>query len=546
MQWQESHDIVIIGSGAAGVTAAIAAARRGLKPVIFEKAPVWGGTTALSGGGLWIPDNAFQRAAGVGDNIEDALAYMEEILEGENDRPTRERQRAFLEQGPHLVDMLTNAGFEWTDSPQPDYVTKPHAWKARGLDMKVVDGRKLGPMLATMRRAGAPMAIMIKDIPLLSRGFTTLTSTFTMARVFIENKLRGLIGQQPLGCGESLIGQLMIIARDMGIPVRLNAALSDIVIEDGRAVGVVVEEGGESRTIEARGGIFLCAGGFAHAAETRQKLQGTDGYLSSASRQDTGDALTIGERIGAATAMLDAAWWGSAFRLPGLEDAVFCLSERSLPYSIVVDDKGERFVNEAVNYYAFGKALRRKEIESAWLIIEARHRSRYMFCGMLPGQTPQGLLDAGFFIKADSLAEIAEKCGIDAKGLASTVTRFNGFAKTGRDEDFGRGEGAYDRFWGDPTMKPNPNLGPIEQGPYLATKIWLGDLGTKGGILTDEHARVLHESGQAIAGLYAAGNTTASVFGRSYPGPGATLGPAMTFAYIGANHAADTMSASAA
>jgi 3-oxosteroid 1-dehydrogenase len=537
--WDEMRDLVIVGSGAAGLTAAITAARHGYKPLVLEKAPVWGGTTALSGGGLWVPDNRFQRAAGFADSIEDAHAYLDEIIPEETEAASHARRDAVLRQGPRLIDMLTGEGVRWASSPQPDYEsTKPHARAGRGLEMEIADGRPLGGWLGTMRRGGAPIAVMIRDIRLLARGMTTIATRFTMARVFLQHRLRVALGKAPLGCGESLAAQLMVIAQRLGVEVRLETALREVVVENGRATGVLVKTGGGLRRIGATAGLFLCAGGFARAGALRTRLQGVDGTLSCASPDDTGDVIGIAGAIGARTAILDAAWWGTAFRVPGIADAMFCVGERSLPYSLMVDAQGRRFVDESSSYDLVGKAMRARGIDSAWLIIDSRHRERYMFAGMLPGRTAQAMIDSGFLLRADTIAGLAAKCGLDAGELAATIARFNGFAASGTDDDFGRGGNAFDRFWSDPAVRPNGALGPIERAPFFAARIWLSDLGTKGGLLTDEHARVLHESGAPIERLYASGNCTASVFGHAYPGPGATLGPAMTFGYIGANHLA--------
>lgn len=217
------------------------------------------------------------------------------------------------------------------------------------------------------------------------------------------------------------------------------------------------------------------------------------------------------------------------------------LWERSLPHSMIVDSAGERFVNESTGYLDFGDAvLQRNRTVSAvpaWLIIDARHRRRYPFGLMLPGITPKSAMRYGFLTKADTIDELATKIGIDPAALRATVQKFNGFAHTGLDTDFGRGDNVYDNFYGDPRTKPNPNLGAIEKAPFYATRVWPGDLGTKGGLLTDEHGRVLAEKAEAIAGLYATGNTTASVMGDSYPGPGSTIGPSMVFGYTAALNA---------
>jgi len=215
-----------------------------------------------------------------------------------------------------------------------------------------------------------------------------------------------------------------------------------------------------------------------------------------------------------------------------------CLWERSLPGSLVVDERGQRFVNESASYTDFGHAQLERGAIPAWLVLDGRHRRRYPFTSMLPGITPKAAIDNGFFVRAATIGELAARTGIDADGLRATVERFNRFAASGVDEEFGRGASIYDNYYGDPTVKPNPNLGPIDRPPFWATRIYPGDLGTKGGLLTDEHGRVLREDGSAIDGLYASGNSTASVMGRTYPGPGGTIGPGMVFGYLAALHMA--------
>jgi 3-oxosteroid 1-dehydrogenase len=222
--------------------------------------------------------------------------------------------------------------------------------------------------------------------------------------------------------------------------------------------------------------------------------------------------------------------------------AGFLLAERSLPHGFIVDRSGKRFMNESESYVDAGHHTyqRNRTVEAipAYLVIDSRHRRRYPFGFNLPGITPKKALESGYLVKAGSLEELAGKLGIDPAGLHETAARFAEFARTGEDEDFHRGDSAYDRFYSDPRVTPNPNLGAVAKPPFYAAKVYPGDLGTKGGLLTDEHARVLREDGSVITGLYAAGNTSASVMGRTYPGPGATIGPAMTFGYVGGKHAA--------
>ena len=291
--------------------------------------------------------------------------------------------------------------------------------------------------------------------------------------------------------------------------------------------------------MRARRGVVLAAGGFARNRELRTRHQPVTGEWSSTAGGDTGDAIEAGAALGAATALMDDAWWGLMF-LTGQGRPLTCLWERSLPGAIVVDRHGRRFVNESTSYVDVGHAVLERDAVPCYLIMDARHRNRYVLRNMLPRRTPKAAYgDDGFLVRASTLNELAAKLGVDPVGLRYTVDRFNGFAATGVDEDFGRGTSRYDHYYSDPRVKPNPNLGPIEQAPFWGAKLYPGDLGTKGGLLTDERARVVREDGSPIPGLYAAGNTTATVMGRTYPGPGGTLGPAIVFGHLASRDIAE-------
>jgi 3-oxosteroid 1-dehydrogenase len=545
--WDEAYDAVIVGSGAAGLTAAVTAAAAGLQALVVEKAQVWGGTSALSGGGVWIPANPLMQAAGGGDTLDAAMTYMDHVVAEAGPATSRERRLALLNTGPEMISFLLDKGVGIEqESTQPDYhAEQPGGRKGRLMEPVFTNGKRLGPWLKTLRPAPRPYAVKTGEGARVGRGFTSLTSTLTIFKVVLRHRLAQLAGWTPLTSGAALVAQLMMAAQRAGVPVRLGVALRQVVMEDGRAVGVEVEEGGRIRRIQARAGVLLCAGGFAQDSAMRMAHQGVDGRMSSASPDDTGDVVKLAAGLGAETALMDEAWWGPSVLYPG-DNPGFFLWERSLPGSLIVDAQGRRFTNESQSYNVFGQEMLRLGIQDAWMILDARHRRRYLFGAMPPGQTPQVMFDSGFFVRADSLVALAEKCGIDPAGLAATVARFNGFARTGVDEDFGRGSTPYDNYWGDPTHRPSPNLGAVEQGPFLATRVYLGDLGTKGGLLTDENGRVLRPGGEPIDGLYASGNSTASVMGRGYPGPGVTLAPAMIFAFLGVRHAARRASNAAA
>lgn len=541
----DDYDIIIVGSGAAGLIASIVAQDKGLKPLLLEKAQSWGGTSALSGGGVWVPNNMLMQADGDEDSLEEALAYMEEVIEDVGAASSRERKLAFLTNAPKMMKFAADKGFQWVRARYyPDYYPDRIGGKiGRVVEGKVFDGKRLGKWLATQRSGKIDISLVFKTddvylFPLMKR---TWKGFFRILKILGDTIWWRITGRKPLAIGQTLTGQLMMIAQQHHIPIVLNAALEDVIVKDDKVVGAVVNVNGETKRINAAKGVLLSAGGFARSAEFRKKHQGVTGEYSSASIDDTGDAIQIGMKLGAETALMDDAWWGPTVMMPN-GSPMFIVSERSLPHSIIVDSQGERFTNESRSYIDAGHdQLNRDKIVSAipaWLILDARHRSRYMFGMAMGGSTPKDWIDSGFFTKANSLEELATKIKIDVEGLQKTVKRFNGFADTGVDLDFKRGATVYDNYYSDPRVKPNPNLGHIAKAPFWAVAIYPGDLGTKGGLLTDEHARVVRKDGSLIEGLYATGNTTASVMGHTYPGPGSTLAPAMTFAYIAVSHMA--------
>lgn len=537
-RWDDAYDIVVVGSGAAGLTAGIIAARRGLTPLVIEKAAVWGGTSALSLGGVWVPANRLMLDAGCSDSTEAAIRFLRSVVPAEGLATADDRQAAFVVNAPRMVDELLDEGMGWDAEPtHPDYDSEdPHAAVGRCLDEKVFDGKKLGAWRKTLRHSAlAPYAVQLADLPVMGTG-----DMRRLAYVLLRHYGRWLRGQAPLGAGSSLVAQLMVILQRYGVPVCLETRLDDVIFDGATAAGVVVSSGGRQRRIAARAGVVLCAGGFAHDDAMRRRLHNMTGALSSACAEDTGDVIKMADAMGAMTELSDDAWWTTTYAMPD-GSPVPSHFERSVPFGICVGSDGRRFVNESFDYYHFARAILARGGEPVWLIFESRHRKKYPFLGNPPRFTPKSMVTSGFLKTANTLSELARQCGIDETTLLATVERFNGFARTGVDEDFHRGERQYDRHWGDPAHKPNPNLGPLERPPFYAAQIHAGDLGTKGGYVTDAHAQVLDREGRPIDGLYASGNVTASIMGKSYPGPGVTLGPAMTFAFLAAEHAASRL-----
>ncbi len=536
-------DFIVVGTGAGGLAGAISAKLNGLNPIIIEKASSWGGTSALSGGGVWIPNNHLMKRDGIEDSFDAALAYMEATIGDVGPSSSRERKTAYLNVGPDMVRGLEAQGLGWRRAPRyPDYhQDQPGARVGRTLEGESFDGKKLNGWRKSLRSSGLPAMVMsTDDAPQIPTMFRSLKSFSAAMRMMGRTAIWRVRGRDPLSMGSTLVAQLMAIVQRLEIPVLLDTPLKSLIQDGDRVVGVVAGEGAAEQRIMAPHGVLLATGGFAKNSSYRKQFQDVDGRWSPASPDDTGDGQQIGAQAGADLALMDAATWYPVSILP---DGTINVGiwERTLPGSIIVDASGQRYTNEAASYVNAGRAMldRDKSVSAvpSWLIFDNRYRSRYFF-----GSTPPGVngefLKSGFFIKAPTLDQLAEKCGIDAAGLNRTVQRVNAMAQTGVDEDFGRGDNVYDQYYGDPRNRPNPSFGPIDQAPYYATRFYPGDLSTKGGLMADEHARVLRADGSVIEGLYAVGNCAAPVMGRTYPGAGATLGPAMVFAWIAGKHAA--------
>jgi 3-oxosteroid 1-dehydrogenase len=539
-------DVVVVGSGGAGMTAALAAAHHGLTVVLIEKAATFGGSTARSGGGIWVPNNEVLRKAGVPDTPELAQTYLAHVVDGDGISP--QRQQAFLEHGPAMISFVQRHSplkLMWVPGYSDYYPEAPGGLACgRSLEPVPFPGRKLGAELASLTPHYLPapdgVAVTQLEYRWLSLGTRHPRAIWTGLRVAGRTVRSRLLGLHLLGLGQALAAGLRagLLAKD--VPLWLSTPMTGLRIADGRVTGVEVVRDGSPAVIGARRGVILTAGGFERNAEMRRRYQrapiGADWTTGALS--NTGEVITAGEAAGAGLALMDDAWWGPSIPLPS--GPYFCLAERSLPGCIFVNGTGQRFVNECAPYVDAVHAMYAGHTEDSpqvpcWMIVDQRYLSTYAFAGRPPGRPlPGRWYKAGVAHRAPTIGELAGKIGLDGETLAKTVTRFNEFAQAGRDEDFHRGESAYDNYYGDPRVRPNPNLAPLARPPFYAFKIVPGDLGTKGGLLTDERARVLRADGTVIPGLYAAGNVSAAVMGHSYAGAGATIGPAMTFGYIAA------------
>lgn len=550
--WDHTYDVVVVGSGAAGMAAAITARLRGLTALVVEKNDVYGGTTALSGGAVWVPNNFHLDAAGLGDTPEKARAYLDATV---GDRVRADRKDAYVEHGPRMLREFhdrTAVRFVYTPGYSDYYPERLGGFpQGRSVEPRIFDFNRLPPeQRATMHRAGLPtygLTITSKDFRHLNMVARTWAGRRTSARVGARALKALLLRRQPLSLGEALIARMRHSLDVLGGELWLSAPLTGLVEENGRVVGVrVTRDGGRRLAVRATGGVVLASGGFSHSRRLREKYlpAPTSTEWSSAAPGQTGDGLELGEAVGAAVDLMDRVWGAPSVVPPG-NKPFFLVADRGVPGMVIVDSAGERYANEAAPYHEFVDAMYASDRPEAstvpsWMILDATSKSRYIVMGLFPGQAfPKPWLESGFVKKAGSVEELADRMGVAPERLRATVDRFNGFARAGRDEDFHRGDSVYDRYYGDPTL-PNPNLAPLEKGPYYALPVHPGDIGTKGGLVTDATARVLREDGTAIDGLYASGNVSSAVMGETYPGPGATIGPAMTFGWLAVNHIAHT------
>jgi len=546
---QEEFDVIVVGSGAAGMTAALAAAKHGLTVVLIEKAAHFGGSTARSGGGVWIPNNEVLQRDGVDDTPEAARAYLHAIV---GDVVPAERIDTYLERGPEALSfLLANSPLRMQWVPQySDYY--PEAPGGR------VGGRSIEPKPYNRKKLGVDRPLLEPDYGKAPLNVTVTQADFRWATMMMRHP-RGVLRVLRIGLrwiwamatrqdlaarGQAFSSAVRVGLRDADIPVWLDTPLEELVVDADRVVGVVVTRNGERRTLRARHGVVLASGGFEHNEAMRKQYQrepiGTEWTVGA--KANTGDGIRAGQQLGAAVAIMEDAWWGPSIPLSG--GPWFCLAERTLPGGIMVNERGKRFMNEAAPYVEAthrmyggpnGQGDGPGENIPCWMIIDQRYRNHYVFAGLSPrSKFPGRWYKAGTLVRAGTVAELAEKIGVPADALTETIETFNGYARSGKDADFGRGDSGYDRYYGDPTVKPNPSLAPIDKAPFYAIVMVPGDLGTKGGLVTDSAARVLREDGSVIDGLYAAGNASAPVMGHTYAGPGATIGPALTFGYLAA------------
>ena len=548
--FDEEVDILIVGSGAGALTAAIVAADNHATVAIVEKSDQFGGTSATSGGVIWIPASHLAKAAGADDSPEEAARYITALA---GDDVDADQITAFVDNAPAMLAYLEReTQVRYASIPYTDYHAELPGGKMgwRSHDPQPIDGRALGDDLDRLRPTH-PAGMLFGRIswtaaeaaPLITRmpGWQKmLTKALWRHYTDFGQRLRSKRSRF-LTSGNALLARLKLSLDTRKVDIRYRHALLSLIQRDGRVEGAVVQTDAGERRIRARKGVILAAGGFERDAQMRARyLTGSPNPDWSGSQSgNTGDAIRAAEAVGAVTTRMDSAWWAPTIKVPGEDRARPLFFERSLPGSMIVDSSGKRFLNEAASYHKAGEAMRAAGGGQAWILLDARFRWRYPMGPLMP-MIPDWMHSSAvraLMRKADSIAELARKIGVDPTVLETTVIRYNENARVGQDPDFGRGQQPYDRYYGDQKVKPNPNLLPLEKAPFYALPINAGDIGTSGGLATDASARVLDAAGQPVAGLYAVGNSAASVMGRSYPGAGSTIGPAMTFAYIAARDA---------
>ncbi|MFI5621891.1 FAD-binding protein [Nocardioides sp. NPDC051685] len=553
-------DVLVVGAGSGGFTAALAASERGLRTLVIEKASWYGGSSSLSGGGVWVPGAPAQTRLGHHLKPDDTFRYLKAITEG---LVSDARLHAYVDGAPQMLEFLENLDpdlqFVWKPG-YPDYYPNLYGGSEQGSTINVppVDLRTLGE---DADRLHPPLSVMPRGMwigPTELPDFYRLRQTWAGKRLFIKliwRMLRArLTNERITTIGQALMARLMLAVRKRDIELWLSSPLKSLIAENGRIVGALVEREGNLLRVRATGGVIIAAGGFDHNKAMRSTHQPTArADVSLGAKTNTGDGVNAAVEAGAAVDLMDSAWWFPAVEW-GPGRIQFSLNERMLPSQIIVNGAGERWINEAAPYEDFGFEMIAKHETGvqhipSWYITDDWSWRRYVIFGHLPlpkipfapaptgHALPKAWVGSGSVQTASTLTELAEKIGVPAGALEKTVERYNTDAEAGTDTQFHRSESAYDRYYGDITLA-NPSLAPLHGGPYYAFRIILSDLGTNGGVVTDEHGRALRPDGSPLPGLYVTGNASASVMGRSYAGAGSTIGPSMTFGFLAARHIA--------
>ncbi|MGZ8210150.1 MAG: FAD-dependent oxidoreductase [Burkholderiales bacterium] len=546
------YDVIVIGAGAGGMTAACVAAAEVLSTQLIDKADRVGGTTSVAGGMVWVPANSKMRAAGIADSIEQGRVYLSHVVPGEFNSELRE---IFLARGPEAIDYLearTALAFKPVTFYPDYYPDLPGATLGgRVLEPLPFDARELRRHFALLRpplpefMLFGGMMVDRADIPHFRKVWRSPPSALRIARIVARHARDRLSFERGahLVLGNALAARLLKSIVTFGVELRASTRVASLAMEERRVAGVTLADGAR---VLARRGVVLAAGGFSTDAELRARyLPAETGPSTAACETDSGDGLRLGLSAGGhiVEANTDNAYWAPMSRFVRADGtpAVFphTVTDRGKPGVIAVDRGGQRFTNEAVSYHQFVQAMFRAHAIPAFLICDRRALWKYGLGAVKPFTVSLGAHIAGGYLKrAPSVGTLAKALDIDSEALESTVRRYNEDARKGVDRLFHKGGNAYSKYLGDADHVPNPCVAPIERGPFFAVALYPGDLGTSAGLRTNVHAQVLDSKGSAIAGLYACGNDMSSIMNGAYPGPGITLGPALTFGYIAGRHLA--------
>lgn len=553
-----TYDLIVLGSGAAGFAAAATAACKGLKVLMVEKAASFGGTSAISGGAVWIHDSDQARAAGIQDSPEAIRTYLRKTIgPGYN----AELVDAFIEHGREALHFLeTHTDLAYALRPfSPDYYPLEEGATDRGraLEMVEYDGRRLGQRFKDLRRPPEGMLLfggmMVNRVDIqhflsFRRSPRSLWHCLKLLARYGLDRLGHERGTR-LTVGNALIARLATTAFAKGVEMWLNCGAESLILDQGRVCGVRVRKEGRLLHLHARAGVVCAMGGFAAGEQAANYRPDTGSeHLTMSPPCNDGAALALGAAVDAAAGKGMAAnfFWApvSELRRPNGERERFphLVTDRAKPGIVAVNRAGQRFTNEANSYHSFVQAMQREGNSPCWLICDAEAMGRYGMGLARPSPVDNSaLVKAGYLHRAETPEQLARALGVDPHGLAATLARHNEDAHSGQDLQFGKGATSYNQSLGDPHHKPNPCLAPLTRAPWYAIRLHTGDLGSARGLVTDANANVLDRQGAPIAGLYAAGNDMNSIMDGTYPGPGITIGPGLTFGYLAACHAAERL-----
>jgi len=543
-RWDSETEVLVIGSGCGGLSAALSAHDSGANVTVIEKSDQIGGTTAIGGGGMWIPNNHHNIEKGVSDSSEKAFGYAKLLTQG---RASDELIKTYINTAAEMLKYMEDkVGVRVEISTMPDYHPElpggHDGENSRTVIPDLFDTKALGENERFLRRNPTnPLAMRNSEMVRWNAMGTPQKIDWPL----VEKR----ISEGIVAFGTSLIGYMYKGCLDRDIEILLNTRAMELVMAEGGVIGIKARKDGQDFFIQATKGVILASGGFEWSEDLKKAfLPGPITHMNTVPHNE-GDGLKMAMTIGADLANMTESWGWTSTAVPGEE---YCgmpmnrgiLSDRTLPHSIMVNKKGKRFVNEAASYNTMFKNLWMCDENTmaflnlpCWMIVDQQYRDQYVLVTIMPGEeTPS------WITQADTIQALAEKIGVDPEGLGETVTKWNKYVADGFDPDFHRGLSVYDALWGDSENKPNATMGSIDKTPFYAIPIYCGTLGTKGGPRTNIHAQVMSITGGVIEGLYAAGNVMASVCGPAYWGGGATVGPGMTFGYIAGRHAAQKKS----